>query len=83
MVLLGYLAMVQMYSLIDKMEYHVAHQAGNVSYLTNAFRVASCNTGTLHLKRRVCTKQNAACTWGKILCGHAMKAAGRTFFVVA
>jgi len=46
----------QIYSLIDKMEYYVAHQARNLSYLTNVFRMALCNTGTLCFKRRVCVK---------------------------
>lgn len=41
--------MAQMCSLIDKK----AHQAGNLSYLTDMFKVVLCSTDTLHLKLRV------------------------------
>lgn len=50
----AYLTVAQIYSLIGKMEYYVAHQARNLSYLTNLCRMALCNTGTLHFKLRVC-----------------------------
>lgn len=42
--------MAQMCSLIDKMGSDVAHQAGNLSYLTDMLRVALCSIDTLHLK---------------------------------
>lgn len=75
--------MAQMCSLIGKLEYHVAHQAGNVSYLTNPFRIASCNTGTLHLKLRVCTKQMLLVHGAKSCVAVRWRQVTELFFVVA